>query len=327
MKGKIFIPQSITAMGVNFLKEKGYEVIIGQGADPEQLKEHIGDADGLLARIAPYTADILEAAPRLKVIGRHGVGFENIDLKKADELGIWVTYTPQANMIAVAEHTIGLIIALAHRIVQMDGLTRKGQYEMRNKMPGVDLNGKTLGVAGLGRIGSVVAKKAKWGLEMNIIGYDPFVDRAIFSKDMEIEMVDRLEELFARSDFVCLNMPASEQTRSMVDYKLISQMKPSAFFINCARGEIVNEPDLYQALKNNIIAGAAIDVFDPEPPEPDNPLFTLDNIILTPHNAALTKETMDRMGLHAAMGIDEVLSGIKPTWPVNRPPVPRQPVA
>jgi D-3-phosphoglycerate dehydrogenase len=184
-------------------------------------------------------------------------------------------------------------------------------------MTGIDLAGKVLGVVGLGRIGRCVAKKAALGLDMQVIGYDPFLKPEQFA---ELGIPARTwEEIFTVSDFITLHMPGTEATRERVGKKEFEKMKKTAYLINAARGSVVNESDLIEALRSETIAGAALDVYRKEPPETDNPLFAMSNVLLTPHNASLTRECMARLALHAAQGIDEVLSGRQPTWPVNKP--------
>ncbi len=314
MKFKIAIPQPITDMGTKYLTEKGYDVAVGDGrTDAETIKNLIKDADGILARTAPYPGEVLEAAQKLRVIGRFGVGLDNIDLDYCKENYIWVTIAPQANSNAVAEHAIGFILACAHQTVLMDRETKAGNWEARNIKKGRDVTGKTLGLIGLGRIGREVAKKALSGLSMRVSAYDPYVAQ----KDAPegVTMAGTLEALLEQSDFVSIHMPSTKDTVNMVNKEFLSKMKPTAYLINCARGAAVDEEALYEALKNRVIAGAALDVMKEEPPCVDNTLFTLDNLIVSPHNAGLTIETMDAMGLHAAMGIDDVLSGRKPQWP------------
>ncbi len=314
MAYRVVIQQPITDLGINFLKDKGYDVFIGDGkTDVETMKKAVRGADALLIRTAPYTREILECAENLKVVGRQGVGLDNVDLDYCREKGIWVTIAPQANSNAVAEHTIGMIAASAHHIVYMDKMTREGNWEVRNLRKGRDISGKTLGLIGLGRIGKMVAEKAALGLGMNVIGYDQYLTDDQYPSI--IIPAENIDEILKKADYLSLHIPATKETKNMVDKEFLSKMKNTAVLINCARGEIVDEEALYDALKNGVIAGAACDVLKDEPPKLENPLLTLDNIIFTPHNATLTYETMDAMGLHAAMGIDDVLNGRKPQWP------------
>ena len=317
MAHKVLIPQDISEEGKQYLRDHGYEIKMGSGATVEAICADVVDCSAILARTTQFPAAVLKAGKMLKVIGRHGVGYDNIDIATATELGIWVTYAPESNANSVAEHTIGLIIAVAKNYVRHDREFRAGNFEVRNQVKGVDIEGKTLAVIGAGRIGSIVARKALRGLDMKVIAYDPIVKQ--LPNLPEVTFVSSIEEAFQRADFVSLHLPAIPQTKGMVNAKLFSLMKPTAFFINAARGELVVEEDLVAALKNKKIAGAALDVFRDEPPAKDNPLFALDNVMVTPHSAALTKECTTRMALHAAMGIDDVLSGRVPKWPVNKP--------
>lgn len=316
MAFKVLIPQDITDAGKDYLKERGYEVVVGSGFDAATIIKEGADADAFLVRTAPYTREMMENCKKLKVIGRHGVGVDNIDLGAATELGIQVTNAPTSNALSVAEHTIGFITALAFHITIMDKNAREGRWAQRNVLKCIELDGKVLGLVGLGRIGRMVAEKASKGLGMKVIGYDPFVTKE--NAPEGIEVVETKEEVFKNADFISLHIPATEETKQSINKDVFKLMKKSAFIINCARGEIMNEDDLYTALSENWIAGAALDVLKDEPPKADNPLLTLDNIIISPHNAALTQESMDRMGLHAAIGIDEVLTGKKISWPVNK---------
>lgn len=313
---KIVIPQDIAEVGKNFLKEKGYEINIGNGSmNPEYLKELVADADAILARTGQYPADVLSAATNLKVIGRHGVGYDNIDLKYCEENEIIITYTPTALSNAVAERTISFILALGQQLVFMDEEVRQGNWEVRNTHRGTEVRAKKLGLIGMGRIGTLVAKKAYYGLEMEILVYDEYLEENLFPN--YVTRVQSLEEIYSNSDFISLHVPQTPETTKMINAESLTQMKSSAYIINCSRGELVEENDLTEALETGTIKGAALDVFDEEPPNSEHPFLKLDNVLLTPHNAALTKETMDIIGLHAAQGIHDVLSGQTPEWPIK----------
>ncbi|MHB9097164.1 MAG: hydroxyacid dehydrogenase, partial [Syntrophales bacterium] len=270
----------------------------------------------VVVRMAPFTREIIEAADSLKVIGRHGVGVDTIDVKAATERGIIVVNTPNANAISVAEHTLTIIGALAKRVTVYNQAIRKGQWEIRNSYRAVDLDGKTLGLVGIGRIGSLVARKAAAAFNMKVIAFDPYVapEKA---QEMGIALVPTSDDVFRQADVVSLHTPLTPETRGFVNAARLRLMKPSAFLVNFSRGEVVEEKALYEALKSGIIAGAAIDVYDPEPPLEDNPLFGLDNIILSPHSAALTQECVIRMAVGAAEGVVDVLSGKRPQFVVN----------
>lgn len=318
---KVLIPQDITGPGKGLLRDHGYEVVIGTGADPATLIREAADCDAILARTARFDREVIDAAPRLRVIGRHGIGVDNIDVLYCEQNGIYVTYAPLSNSASVAEHTLFLMLSCARNAKSVDRAFRAGDYEVRNRLPGVDLEGKTLGIIGMGRIGRLVAQKASAALGMKVLGTVHHAPAESFPP--VVEAVSGREELFRRADVVSLHVPATPETRGSVGMAEFRLMKPGAFFINTARGEIVVEEDLVAALQDGLFRGAGLDVFAEEPPAPDHPLLAMDQVIVTPHNAALTQEAMDRMGLHAAMGIVDVLEGREPQWPVNRPPCPR----
>ena len=313
---KVLIPQDVNESGKSYLRSKGYEVVLGSGFDVETIKREIVDADALLARTAPYPAEVIAAGKKLKVIARYGVGTDNIDVKFAESQGVWVTITKGANAVSVAEHTITLMLACAKNIVYLDEQTRQNHFEMRNKVPGIELRGKTLGIVGLGAIGREVADIAHNGLKMEIVGYDAFLPAGLPDY---IKVVSSPEEVFKAADVISLHVPSTPETVNMVCERTIGMMKPNAIIVNCARGGIVNEADLYKALKAHRIAGAGLDVFLSEPPEEDNKLFELSNFVCSPHNAALTAEAGAAMSLSCAHAIDDVLSGRKPQFPINNP--------
>jgi D-3-phosphoglycerate dehydrogenase len=310
---KVLIPQKISIEGENYLLERGYEIERGNGISTEALAAAVVDCDAILARTEQYSASVLEAGKKLKVIGRHGVGVNNIDMETATRLGIQVTVTPLANSNTVAEQTLGVVLALARQLTRIDQEFRQGNWAIRDQIKGMDLEGKTLGIAGLGKIGSLVAKKAA-AFDMTVIAYDPYIEPSKVSAN--VKRVGSLEEVFSKADFVTLHLPYEKK---LIGKALFGLMKPTAYFINLSRGEIVFENELIEALQNKKIAGAALDVFETEPPNlKSNPLFSMPNVIVTPHNAALTTEATMRMALHAAQGIDEVLTGKTPTWPANK---------
>lgn len=321
MKQQVLIPSDISEAGKQYLRDRGYEIKMGHGLSEDCIIADARGCDAILVRNEPITRRILENIPSVKVLSKHGVGLDKIDLQAAAEQNLWVTNGPMSNAVAVAEHTVMLLLACAKKLVRFDLAIRSGDYNIRNTVKGIDVEGKTIGIIGCGKIGSMVAKKCIFGFGMRAVGYDPFLPSE--ARIPEMEYTDRLEEVFRVADFVSLHVPATEQNTGFVNQELLSLMKPTAYLINAARGSIINESDLYEALKSEKIAGAGLDVYAQEPPSPENPLFTLPNITVTPHNASLTYETTDRMGLHAAQGIDEVLSGKAPTWPCVIPQNPR----
>jgi D-3-phosphoglycerate dehydrogenase len=316
MAYKVLIPQDIPQNSKQILIDLGYEIKMGRGITIEDIKADVVDCDALVARTAPLTREIMEAGKKLKVISRYGVGVDNIDLKAAEELGIWVTNAPVSNCTTVAEHTVTMIAACAKDLINADKHTKNGNFTaFRNKLMGMDLEGKILGVIGIGKIGAHVAKIAMHGFGMKILAYDPYVNPDMVMEG--IEVLKDWDEIFKRADFISMHLPLSPATEKIVGQKEFEMMKHTAYFINCARGGIVDEKALIEALEKKEIAGAALDVFSDEPPKADNPLFKMEQVIVTPHTASFTKEAYDRMGEHMAKGIHEVLSGQKPTWPVN----------
>ena len=316
MSYKVLIPQMIAQEGIDDLKRFGYEIKIGSGTSQEALIHDVADCDAILLRTAVITREVLEAGRNLKIVARHGAGYNNIDIKAAEELGIWVTNAPDSTTNSVAEFTLGAIIAAAKRTFLLRDSLRKDDFYFKNTHKGLDLQGKTLGIIGLGRIGSRVAKKAFYGLDMKILAYDPFAKKETLPE--YVTMAD-WEEIFSQSDFVSLHLPLMDSTRGCVGEKEFSAMKPGAYFINCARGEVVDQKALTAALKENRIAGAFLDVLDKEPFSASEELVSMDNVVVTPHMASNTEECMILMATQAASQIHRVLSGKQPDWPVNHP--------
>lgn len=313
---KVLIPQDINACGKEYLQQKGFNVVLGSGSDTATIKREVADCDALIVRTALYTADVIDAGKKLKIIARCGVGTDNIDVEAAERHGVYVTIAKNANVESVAEHAIALLLATSKNLVHCDEAIRRGNWEIRNNLPGTELHGKTLGIIGLGAIGSATAMKAHFGLGMNIIGYDPY---PLQSKPDYITILNSMEEVFVNADAVSLHIPLTPETRNIVSKRILKLMKPSAYLINCSRGGIVDEGDLYNALVNKVIKGAALDVFSEEPPKVDNKLFLLSNLIVSPHNAGLTKEAADAMSMSCARAVEAVFSGRVPKYAVNDP--------
>ncbi|KAB7707065.1 3-phosphoglycerate dehydrogenase [Bacillus aerolatus] len=313
----VYIPQDIEEEGKNYLLGKGYKIKLGSDLAQETLMKEVKDCDAVLTRsTAVINKEVIQAGENLKVIAKYGVGLDNIDIEAATERGIYVTNTPEANANVVAEHVMAFILSLSKNLSQADRELRSGNFAIRNQLFGMDLEGKTLGIIGLGRIGNILAKKASKGFDMKVIGYDPYVAA---SSNPELEIVTDLEWLFRNSDVISLHLPLTEATKGTIGSREFSWMKSSAYFVNASRGGVVKENDLVEVLQAGKIAGAGIDVFEVEPPDKRNPLFKLDNVIVSPHNAALTKEGSIRMAVHAAMQVDQVFTGVKPSWNVNDP--------
>lgn len=315
MKKKILIVQPIHERGVQVFDER-FEVRVASDPSVATVIKEIEGVEGAIVRTAPFPREIMEAAGALKVIGRHGVGVDNIDVAEATRRGIVVVNTPNANATSVAEHTVSVIGALAKQMVHYDRATRGGNWEIRNSYRAADLDGKTLGLVGIGRIGSMVARRASAAYNMTVIAYDPFVTPEK-ARELGVGLVAASDDVFRQADVVSLHTPLTPETRGFIDAARLTLMKPTAFLINFSRGEIVNEKALYEALKTGVIAGAALDVYETEPPAKGNPLFELDNIILSPHSAALTQECVIRMATGAAEGVVDLLTGKRPQFVVN----------
>lgn len=313
---KVLIPQDVAEEGKQLLRDCGYEIKMGSGAAEEDLIRDVVDCDAILLRTAPVTRAVLEAGKNLKIVARHGAGYNNVDLEAADELGIWVTNAPDSTTNSVAEFTLGAIIAVAKRSFLLNKAIKENNFFYKNTHKGVDLMGKKLAIIGFGRIGRAVAKKAHDGLEMELIAYDPYAKPETIPD--YVTLVD-WETAFKTADFVSLHMPLTKDNRGFIGRKEFEMMKPDAYFVNCARGEVVNEPELIQALNEGQIAGAFVDVYEQEPPVVDNPLLSMEYVSVTPHMASNTVECMRLMATQAASQIHKVLSGGQPDWPVNHP--------
>jgi phosphoglycerate dehydrogenase-like enzyme len=298
-------------------RQAGFEVLFprraAQMTEDELLAELTG-IDAVLAGSEPYTPRVLDAHPQLKVIARNGVGYDAVDVPAATARGIPVTVAP-ANQEAVAEHTFALMLALAKVVFPQDRGLREGQWPRQLTQP---LRTRTLGIAGLGRIGKAVAVRAK-AFGMKLLAYEPFPDQA-FVQQYGVGLVP-LEQLFAESDYITLHLPLSAESRRVIDRRYLGRMKPTAYFINTARGGVVNEADLYEALKERRIAGAGLDVFEEEPPGAANPLMRLDNVVLTAHTAGVDARSGEDMALLAAQTIVALSRGEWPEGLVVNPTV------
>lgn len=313
---KVLIPQDISQEAKDYLIDKGYDVQVGPGFDIETLKAEVKDADALIVRTAEYPKEVIEAGEKLQIIARHGVGVDNIDLDQAKKQNIWVTVAKGANATSVAEHTITLILAAAKRVIESDLACRQDRFVTRNQIGGIELRGKTLGVLGLGAIGQKVAEIANKGLGMRIIASDIVKPQ---NCDFDFDWSDSLDEVLKQADVLTIHTPLTDETRNLINKESLKNMKDGVIIINCARGGIVNEDDLYDALKSGKVYSAGLDVFGLEPPSKDNKLFELNNVILTPHIAALTKEAGVAMAMSCALAVDDVLSDRKPKFPIVVP--------
>ena len=305
MAPRVLISDALSPAAVQIFKDRGIEVDFqpALGKDKEKLAAIIGDYDGLAIRSATkVSAKILENAKKLKVIGRAGIGVDNVDIPAATARGVIVMNTPFGNSITTAEHAISLMLALARQIPEADASTRAGKWE-KNKFMGVEIFSKTLGIIGCGNIGSIVADRAI-GLRMKVIAFDPFLSEER-ARDLGVEKVE-LEELFKRADFITLHTPLTDKTKNIVDAAAMQKMKKGVRIINCARGGLVDEAALAEALKSGQVAGAAFDVFVEEPAT-QSPLFSLPNVVCTPHLGAATSEAQENVALQVAEQMSDYL--------------------
>jgi D-3-phosphoglycerate dehydrogenase / 2-oxoglutarate reductase len=305
MTAKVLISDALSPAAVAIFKERGLDVEFqpNLGKDKDKLAETINGFDGLAIRSATkVTAKMLERAEKLKVIGRAGIGVDNVDIPAATARGVIVMNTPFGNSITTAEHAVTLMLSLARQIPEADASTRAGKWE-KNKFLGVEISGKTLGVIGCGNIGSIVADRAL-GMKMKVIAYDPFLsdERAL---DLGVEKVE-LEELLRQADFITLHTPLTNKTRNIINADSLKLTKKSVRLINCARGGLVDEAALYEALSSGRIAGAALDVFVTEPAT-ESPLFALPNVVCTPHLGASTSEAQENVALQIAEQMSDYL--------------------
>ena len=316
---KILVSDSLAPQGLEvFQKAGGFEVDVRIGLKPDQLKDICADYDGWVIRSGTrITAELIEAAKNLKVIGRAGVGFENIDVDAATQKGIVVMNTPGGNNVTTGEHTISLMMALARHIPQAVASLKGGKWE-RNKFVGVELCNKTVGVIGLGNVGRIVAERAA-GLRMKVVGFDPFIQAENIAR-MGVEPAS-LQEIFAKSDFITVHVPLTPETQGLINRDAFAQMKTGVRIINCARGGIVDENDLAAAIKEGKVAGAALDVYVDEPPKPDHPLLKMDQVITTPHLGASTDEAQLNVAVAVAEQMVDFLAKGLVRYAVNVPSV------
>ena len=316
---KILVSDSLSKQGVDVLQKAGFDVDVKTKLPKEELLKEIGHCEGLIVRSATkVTSDLIDAATRLKVIGRAGSGLDNVDTQAATRRGIVVMNTPGGNTVTTAEHTMAMIFSITRRIPQATASMKAGKWE-KDRFMGVELYNKTLGVVGIGQIGGYLTKLAQ-GLSMSVIAYDPYLaeERA---RKMGVEVVE-LAELFRRSDIISVHTPLTAETRSLINAAAIATMKPGVMIVNCARGGIVNESDLFDALKSKRVAAAAFDVFEEEPVKPDHPLLGLDNFISTPHIGASTAEAQENVAVGIAEQIVDYLTKGIARGAVNIPSVP-----
>ena len=302
-KKKILIIQKVHEKGMELINNHpNFDVEVTDDTSEENLKSKIKDCDGSSIRIAKLSGEVINEAKNLKIISRHGVGYDNIDLKTAKERDIKIAITANANAVTVAEHVMFVLLNIAKRRELYHTTVKEGNFKDRNKLPKtIEVWKKNFLIMGFGRIGKALIKRCL-GFEMNVFVYDPFVDKDTIEK-LGGKKVDNLEEAVKTMDVISLHMPLTDKTENLINYNLLKTMKKNCIIINAARGGIINEEDLNKALNEDLIFGAGIDVFKQEPPENDNPLLKNDKVYLSPHTAAFTDECMTRMGVETIQNI------------------------
>ena len=321
MPHRVLVTDTLAEEGLTLLRaEPGLEVVVATKLDVSALRAALAEADGIVIRSGTQlTAEVLKDQPRLKVIVRAGVGVDNIDVPTATRQGIVVMNTPGGNTVSTAEHTLALMLALSRNIANANQSLKAGKWE-RNKFTGSQLGGKTLGIVGLGRVGLAVARRAQ-GFDMKVVGFDPFLapERA---SELGIESLS-LDDLWPRCDYITVHTPLTEETRNVIDARALSMMKPNARIINCARGGLIDETALAAALTAGKVAGAAIDVFDPEPPAAGHILVNHPKVLVTPHLGASTEEAQVSVAVEAARLVSDFFRSGRITFAVNMPTLDR----
>lgn len=304
---KILFTENVHPVGPELLKAAGHEVVFAERSDAAIRKE-IVDAAAVIVRNSELPAEVLASANALKIVSKHGVGVDNVDLDYCKKAGVAVTITPDGNSLSVAEHAFALMMALAKNLIPVSSAYKKIGFAAKNSDPGIELTGKTLGLIGTGRIGSRFARMCRAGLDMKVLAYDPYAPKA----PEGVALVPTVEEVLRGADVLSLHCVLTDETRKMINKDRLALMKPTAILINCARGPMIDEEALIDALGNGRLAAAGLDVTDPEPVLPGSPLFQLPNVIVTPHYAPVTAEAAQRVSRIAAENVMAVLSGGEP---------------
>jgi D-3-phosphoglycerate dehydrogenase len=313
---RVLVTEALSDSGLEILRQ-GLEVEVRPELAESGLADVIGAFDGLVVRSqTKVTAEVLDRAGRLKVVGRAGIGLDNVDVDAATRRGILVVNAPQSNIVSAAEHTIALLLAQARNIPQAHAALKAGAWE-RGKFQGVELTGKTLGIVGLGRVGTMVAQRAA-AFGMRLVAFDPYVSRER-AKSLGVELMPNLEALLVQSDFVTIHLPRTAETEGLIGERELGLLKPGARIVNTARGGIVDERALVNALRDGKLGGAALDVFSQEPIPPANPLLVFDNVVVTPHLGASTREAQDKAGTAIAEMVRLALHGEFVPYAVNVP--------
>ena len=302
-KKKILIIQPIHEAGIKLLMDNSnYEYEIIENLDAQDIKSKISNCDAISIRTAKLSGELINCSKNLKIISRHGVGYDNIDLTASKEKNITLAITATANAIAVAEHVLFMLLNIAKRKSMYDDSVKSGNFSNRNKLPKtIEIWNKNILIAGFGRIGQCLIKRCK-GFEMNVFVYDPFVSKEVV-ESLGGKKVENLEDSIKNMDAVSLHVPLNDKTKNLINYNLLRTMKKNCIIINAARGGVINEIDLDRALNENLIFGAGLDVFEQEPPDQSNPLLKNEKVFLSPHTAAFTEECMVRMGKETIQNI------------------------
>lgn len=316
MHKRVLLDRQVHPAAAEALQE---EVVLCELSEysPAFLKAVIGDVQGIIVSSVPkLTADVLAAAKALEILGRYGVGLDNVDVEAASVLGIPVAYTPNGPTESVAEHTVGLLIALARHFRLADRAARAGQFRNRRDYMGIELRGKVLGLIGLGRIASRVAEICGKAIGMKILAYDPFVAGDVAAA-RGVELCSSILDMMQLADFVSVHTPLTPKTQGLIGTNELAAMKPTAYLVNTSRGPVVDEDALVKSLSEGRIAGAALDVYAQEPPPDDHPLFALENVVLTPHIGSFTEDGLRRMALEIAEDTLRALKGECPPYLAN----------
>lgn len=321
---KVLLVEPIHPSGVKILQEAGLEVVVSPSVDTATLIEQVqGEVFGIIVRTSQLEGKVLEAGKNLKIIGRHGIGVNNIDLPTADRLNILVANVTDANSYSVAEYVVTAIMLLSRKLIQGDAALREGKLVQQGaSLPGLvkkfnlggnELPGRTVGIIGLGKIGQIVAELCSGLLNMPVVAYDPFCKNV----PANVSLLPQIEDVFRQADFITLHTPLTPQTENLVNTTTLNMMKSTAYLINAGRGELIDDQALVTALQDGGIAGAVLDVFREEPPSLNNPLFAAPNAVLTPHIAGSTEEAVERLAIGSAQAVADWYSGRKPQNVVN----------
>lgn len=322
MSKKILLCEEINAKGRRLLEDNGFEIVVSPSTDTNVLKALCQDVYGIIVRTSPLRKEVFEDAENLAIISRHGIGVDNIDIEAASEQGVLVSRVVNANTYSVAEYIVAAMMTMGRNLVPANSLIRTGKLsESGSSLPGLvskykaggsEIKGKKLGIIGFGSIGSVISELVE-SLNISVYVFDKFIT----INNPNITQVDSVEDIYQHCDFITINVPLLDSTKNMVTEETFKLMKPNAYLINASRGGIVNEEDLTQALNNDVIAGACVDVFSVEPPQLENPLFNAKNVILTPHIAGTTTEAIENLSIGAAQAIIDYSNGKMPEYTVN----------